>query len=453
MFKEDIYRGLRDDFELSLRSGEESFLCKFMREEKERDIRILIREGMLDISGSKDSDILIQCLQKYLNGILDFMEQSSAYIRKCEEKKELFRLIGIGYLMDIKEDIPAKKTIEQKRDEMTALFEGKNENEIERQKEDLIKAGRMLIRLWDGAQRKDPYIALREEYLDHQLNERTEDEVLAKARSIYRKKYSVRGEVKDILEAKAEMDSPEKLKEIVEQLSCAILITEAKAFLYDAGYPVLRKETKKEFDPDENERTSTDKEKKIARKHDVALDLISSYCDARGISVKGKEAAYTKSCFADMESEEFQDAAENLYYALKEEARTTAYVPLCINEKNGVGLYIIGSENIPEDFYRRKEKAEKNEKKAKWRRICACHYCCLYGYELLKVEDRDDPDRTAEELTIVLSGSICDDFKEAIKTYKIYCSPEGDGFGAYIDKNGEPVKGMDEKFLPYFFTE
>ena len=133
---------------------------------------------------------------------------------------------------------------------------------------------------------------------------------------------------------------------------------------------------------------------------------------------------------------------------MREDKRTKAYVPLYINEKNGAGLYIIGSEHIPEAFYRKREGKGTDRNKAINRRRYSCHYCCLYVDYLLN--DGDDEDY--KSLTLILDGDICDDFEEAIKTYIPYLTG-GSGYEAYAEINEEPVEDLDKKFLPYFFTE
>ena len=466
MFKEDFYCELRKDFERSERNGEEPFLCSFLRKEKERDIRILIRTDRLKINDSQDTDSLVGNLRNFLEDMLYFMAKDLTRISKCKAKEKLFRLVDIE--KDVREiggRSGLKKAIERKIEKTDTLFEKMDENELERQKENLIKAGKLIIGLWDDAKREDPYIALREEYLDYRLGERTKEEVLEKTRSIdssYRKKYAAEEfeeKVGKIIRGKAEISNLEELEETVTQLSSAVLKAEAKAFLYDAGFPLQPRTTKKgtelsgeeEIDRSIGEETDADRETKTARRQDRTMDLVSDYCDRHGISAKGKGMIHTESGSADIDSKEFRDTAEKLYHALRKDNRTTAYVPLCIDEKNGAGIYIIGSEFIPNTSYRGKKWA--HEAKG-W----SCLYCCLHGSDLDKINKEDEKDKrdkkdkrdeVDEQLTIYLHVEICEDIEEAIRIFAGY----RDEYGIYWDYNEKPVQDVDERFLPYFYSE
>ena len=129
MFKEDFYCELRTDFERSERNGDEPFLCAFLRREKERDIRILIRTDRLKVDDSQDTDSLVGNLRNFLEDMLYFMAKDLTRISKCKAKEELFRLVDIE--KDVREiggRSGLKKAIERKIEKTDTLFEKMDEN-------------------------------------------------------------------------------------------------------------------------------------------------------------------------------------------------------------------------------------------------------------------------------------------------------------------------------------
>lgn len=518
MFREDFYRMLRDDFELwefSVGEGKERLplLVGFMEKEKEENIRILVRENRLKIAGAKEANELAPYLKTGFLELLDFMEEQQMRIGKCGEKEELLRFMGIRGDISFKD---LKKAIGQRRRRVETYFEEeRTKEELELQKENLDRAGRIVAGLWDETIKDDPYIALRTVYLDYQLQERTGEELLEKARSIYQRKYIIDEEkVRKLLTAERDADSLEELEAAVEQLRVAILKAEAKAFLYDAGFPMQnrdkrgkkkedsrkKKKVKRKRRIEENycldgdfyeeagdvcveedeppeKLTGAEKEKSMSRRQDRTMNLIG-YCMDQGIPFDELNAGKAAGASTDLDSAEFQEGAEQLFYSLRRNKRKRAFVPLYIDGKTGAGIYIMGRELIPQEAYdnwkqdyreryeKGKLKFSKEELEKRIKTITkdrCCHYCYVNWGELSEVYwdqdlqgyyvDGKEQGREDWYRGLIMRIWLCTSIRGAVVCCKKGQDPENlemDSYNAYRELNESLIEGVEKKYWNYF---
>lgn len=428
MFSKDFYRKLRDDFDRGESVGGEPVLIGFLREEKERDIRIMGRQTCLRLTRAEDPDTLRECLTEVLN----IIEQKPAIFKGRPEMEGRVRI-----LLGLENGAPLKKAIEKKKEEIDGFSVKQDMDGLNSQKGFFIEAGKLLAALTgrENARRENPYISLRREYLDNKLGDRTRDDVLKKCRSIYTTKYRVADKkIRDVLRGKAEPADDDMLEEAVEMLSESILREEARAFLYDAGFPLPDREIpdSEERDPTRRGKSGSEKEKSIARKKDRVMNLID-YCSVRGLF---DEKDTRTGGNADIHSAEFMQATDRLWRAMrKEEDYTAALVPLYIDAGSGAGICIIGREwaDIPRGFG---------------------NYSCYFAVMNPDLMDEPaDPEEAADlrnenAVSMQYKVTVCKDAAAAVYEYE---RMNESYFDFYRQLNGiSLMDGLDQAYRRYF---
>lgn len=413
MFKDKMYRELRDGLELYERARQdetrnprekiqkESILCEFLRNEKDGDIRLVIRRHRLALKEAEETG------------------SASEYKRELEWYREAVR-----------EHLESNPKI-------MAEFKYQSIACCDLAQIDELATTVLAIRKESG--RKDPYIALQETYLDYRLGELEEQAVLEKARDVFgaNRKYRVRNRYKEILKSGGSV-SEAGLQEvdielIAEELSEAILVAQAKAFLYDAGYP---------YDTGNDDETVA--VKNTGRRKDQVMDLVDLYFEKRGSAAMDKGIALSGGQNVDYRSSEFKKQCLSVYDVLQEEGRDDVCLPLYIDVNTGAGIYIIGRERFDEEFLRDSKRRWQKKGKDGWEKLI-CHFCCLYWGEI-RQDELVDVD-AGFPVTILVDQAHGNDIEAVIDEYQVGLEQN---FGTFREINNEFPKGLNKRYRMFF---
>ena len=363
MFKDKMYQELRDDLEICERHrldekrdireeiATESILCSFLRKEKETDIRLVLKRHRLAIKEAKKQENKKEYereIDKYCKDVFEYLEQNS------KQFKQEFD----WYCKDILGEIETH----QRFDEIDKLAE-------------------KILEVRKDTSRKDSYVALQEAYLDYQLGKIDNQDMLKKAREVFtsNRKYQVTRECKEVLKdshGMLDVRNGLDIAMIVKELLMAVLVAQAKAFLYDAGYPSFdkRKDKTIETDVDNNDTTMASVKNK-GRRQDQVIDLVELYLRKKGRNVF-REETDLQSQTSDYRSEEFKKRCLFIYDTIQEEGRDDVCIPMYINQNTGAGIYIIGKKWFDNTFLRNSKKMWEKSGNKGWDGL-VCHFCSL----------------------------------------------------------------------------
>ena len=413
MFKDEMYQELRSGLELYVRARldetrdpwekiqKESILCEFLRNEKDGDICLVIRRHRLALKEAEKTGI------------------ESKYERELE-----------GYRKSVLEHL-------KRNPKLMAEFKGQSIDCRELAQIDELAT---MLAARKESRRKDPYIALQETYLDYRLGKLEEQAVLEKAREVFgaNRKYRVRKWCKEILKSGCSVSEAGLqgvgVELIAEELSEAILVAQAKAFLYDAGYP---------YDTRKDDETVT--VKNTGRRKDQVMDLVDLYFEKRGSTTMDKGIALSGGQKADYRSSEFKEQCLSVYDVLQEEGRDDVCLPLYIDVNTGAGIYIVGKKRFHNDFLIDSGRKWLEEGKEGWEKFI-CHFCCLYWGDIRKWEDL----YAGFPVTIMVDGAYGNDIKAVIDEYKAGLKSHFDTFKAI---NNYCPEGLDERYWMFFKEE
>jgi len=214
-------------------------------------------------------------------------------------------------------------------------------------------------------------------------------------------------------EAPAEQLAPREWKALREELLKRALEIEAKAFLYDAGFP------------------ASDQGRTIPpRKKDRLLDMLDAYCGERRLSLQGT-ASRAGTPAEDQEDEAWKQRFDEFYRELKRSGNTGVLLPVRVDPRAGVGLYIIGKK-----YYRGAP--------AVYRSIRGS--CC---YAFFYLEDLP-PEEDGPALIYRADGEAQDypNLDEALCWYAEKCRENE--FRFFREANGAAPKSCPEAFRDFF---
>ena len=413
MFKDKMYRELREGLELYERARQdetrdprekiqkEAILCEFLRNEKERDIRLAIkryRVALKEIEKKGSAREYKRELEGYKRAVLNYLEQNLKIAKEFQFEEETFHELA-----------------------------------------EIDDVATRILELRKETGRKDPYIALQESYLDYQLGVLEEQTVYENAKEIFgaNRKYRVRKEYKEMLKGSGTVSKGclqgLNIGLLVDELSVAILVAQAKALLYDAGYP---------YDTGKNDEERIIKN--AGRRRDQVMDLVDLYFERRGCTAMDGDTALLNGSGSDYRSTEFKKHCLAVYDSLQEDGREDICLPLYIDRNTGAGIYIIGRKCFDEAFLRDSKRSWQKAGKEGWEEL-TYHFCCLYWGEIRQDELVDV--YAGFPVTILVDQVYGNDIDAVIEEYQFgleqnYC--------AFKEINNEFPMGLDKRYRMYF---
>lgn len=440
MFKDTMYRELREELsfyeeqDFSFRAGKRPILCEFLKREKEKDIGLRIRMrriAMKEAARGRDKAGLMREFSLYRKQLFDYLEQNPKFFKVCKEKERLMELLHIS------DDTSLRKALEESRSSSLAV----------RRVETLDELGSLILESVPKGKRTDPYFVLQEVYLDYRLGKESALSVFEKARKLYgmNRKYHVSNETKKCLKGNI-MDGD--LKVIVEDLSEAILVAQAKAFLYDAGYALFCPNGSRKEDVDQEDSLGTEVHvlgKSTGRRQDHMMELVDLYWTEKGCRTLG--GGFAGSQAMDYTSEKFKESCMAVYEILQGEGRSNVFLPLTVDPASGAGVYILGVENISEDSLEDGEDNWSISGKKGWHDF-KCHFCTVEWTEI--TNEPEDGVRVS-----LLINACGNDIDMAIETYRNNMDNPEDRkelFSVYQGINNTLPEGIDKQFYSYFKT-
>ena len=279
------------------------------------------------------------------------------------------------------------------------------------------------------------------------------------------RKNSIAKDVKDLVkkivaeEVCADGLSENEMKLLKDALQTGILIAQAKAFLYDAGYPVENKK-------------NTDKDKLVVngikRRQDVILELAERYLIKKGNN------AFANGSAAELGSKQFKEQSLKLFDSIQREKCNKIFLPLYIDRNTGAGIYILGVKCLSEDVLvegarrcveaerrcveaerkcaeAKRKCAEAKRKCAEDKRKCAeakrknwnkfnCHFTYIRWEEIIIGGYMKN--------SISLYVQACgNDLDEAIDFFEY---EQEQSYEVFSDVNEELIDGVEDKYRVYF---
>ena len=187
------------------------------------------------------------------------------------------------------------------------------------------------------------------------------------------RKNSIAKDVKDLVkkivaeEVCADGLSENEMKLLKDALQTGILIAQAKAFLYDAGYPVENKK-------------NTDKDKLVVngikRRQDVILELAERYLIKKGNN------AFANGSAAELGSKQFKEQSLKLFDSIQREKCNKIFLPLYIDRNTGAGIYILGVKCLSEDVLVEGARRCSEAKRKNWNKF-NCHFTYIRWEEII----------------------------------------------------------------------
>ena len=426
-----MYRELRDELELYERArrettwkkrsekSEEAVLCKFYRNEKESDIRLRIRLLKLE-AHSADRDVKERKQQLYRKEILDFLKEKGSDFEKIKDAKKLCYLLSGNEQLTVKE----------------AAIYGSKFSGLRRLK-DLDEASDIILQSYEDSKRNDSYILMKQSYLDYRLGNSDRRDYFKTAEIICKnRKFPICKDAKKlikeiVLEKKSvNLLSEEEMGLLTEELLAAILVAQARAFLYDAGYAL---------DSKGDEATEKYAVKTAKRRQDHMLDLVDIYWKKAGRSTRND----SDDLVADCDSDEFKEHCLAIFEKLQNEKNDTICLPLCIDPWTGTGLFIMGINHLDEKALT--EWCEYMERDEDDWECFHCHFTCIY-WEDLFMQDFESIDFNGG---VQIFG---DDIYQAVEAFceMIVNDKYAQGYEMYRGMNGDYPGKFAEKFKRYF---
>lgn len=410
MFKDKMYRDLRDGLEIYERMRRDttknprekiqntSILCEFLRMEKEGDVRLAIRRcrlALIEAEKTGDASEYQYEIERYKKTVREYLEQNPKLAEELAYRREDFR---------------------------------------EKEQIDALATKILMIRKDVG--RKDPFITLQLAYLDYRLGVLDKQATMQKAREVFcaNRKYRVRNVYKEILKSNESISEGGlqglSIEQLVEELADAILVAQAKAFLYDAGYSydaVTLKNT--------------------GRRRDQVMDLVDLYFEKNGnrsMALSGTLSGVQKE---DYRSDAFKKRCLFVHAALQKENRDDVCLPLYIDENTGAGIYILGKQRLGQEILIQSRKEWIERGKEGWEEL-ACHFCYLYWGEIRQDEVTDIV--SGFPVAILIDQVHGNDIEAVIREYQMSLEQN---YGAFKEINCEFPTGMDERYRVYFDEE
>ena len=349
MFIDKYREELRENFIYYTIEGkvQDSFLCKFYRAEFEEDYRLRLRLWKIELKNKN----IVHDIQSYYNDMLEYVRESVA-VRNHKNSSKLFELLELDCSKGIEKAVNSKL---RARDSIAYPS--------------LCDAIELAIAIENNhrvsVKKDNPYILIREAYIDYELGEKKISEVLdiilEKFTSLKVDKKSGKTLRKMLPKIKVSPETAKKLEKtsairvskveleaIVKELQDAYLVVKANEFLYNVG-------------------CSPKKDAKKGRKKDPSLKMVSAFLDSRGISLDGNSFSTNSGNGHNVESKEFQLKCDSLYRKLEQEKKEDVCLPLHI-DPSGVGIYILGRNKISFS-----EIVDKNPAK----QDSCCYFVCL----------------------------------------------------------------------------
>lgn len=216
------------------------------------------------------------------------------------------------------------------------------------------------------------------------------------------------------------------LYDLTEQMLQTVIKTDAAAWLYDAGYPVIveRKGERIPVRP---------------RKIDHTMELIDEFYRERG-------KAFDSRPNTEFSLTESENDINRLFELLdKDKKRAKVVVPITIDAATGAGLYIVGTECFRNCS--RKFRAYKEEHSCCYNVIIPTEYRDFGGSGIFYQMDDN------EELQIYESGRLDEAYTYFSAIIDLASEEEGYAYFLYQDINSDPPEGCPEAYLKYFIEE
>ncbi len=423
MFKEQMYRDLREDLELYERwrrsekkdipnpQAKEAILCRFLRQEKEADMGLVIRRHRLALANTEqkeDPEEYYQRADLYRTRVVEYLKRNPKILKTPDEKYSFEVLAG-----------KTGTAIE----EIVLLTE---------------KLAQSILLFCEGKGRKNAYVAVREVYLDYQIGQCSLQQVLDRLREVYNRQYVVCEEYKKVLKSKRSVSEGGlrgiRVDMLVEELLTAILVMQAKAVLYDAGFPYEHKERTKDGIVQESAEQIDYKDN--GRRRDSALDLVSLYVEAKGNSFYKEGMSAGNRQTAGSFDDDFKLHCMKTFQILQNEKRDKVCLPLYVENKTGSGIYIVGKKLLDAIELKKAER-----KKSDWKQLY-CHFCYLYNLEI-----KEEGEYSGFSVLISTEYICGDDIDSVIREFQ---DARMEKYGAFQEQNGAFPEGLDEKYKLFF---
>lgn len=244
------------------------------------------------------------------------------------------------------------------------------------------------------------------------------------------RKNSIAKDVKDLVkkivaeEVCADGLSENEMKLLKDALQTGILIAQAKAFLYDAGYPVENKK-------------NTDKDKLVVngikRRQDVILELAERYLIKKGNN------AFANGSAAELGSKQFKEQSLKLFDSIQREKCNKIFLPLYIDRNTGAGIYILGVKCLSEDVLVEGARRCSEAKRKNWNKF-NCHFTYIRWEEIIIGGYMKN--------SISLYVQACgNDLDEAIDFFEY---EQEQSYEVFSDVNEELIDGVEDKYRVYF---
>ena len=229
--------------------------------------------------------------------------------------------------------------------------------------------------------------------------------------------------VKKVIAGEINVDnfSEKEMELLKDTLQTGILIAQAKAFLYDAGYPVENKKNKS----DENASEPVGYVNK--RRQDSILELVDLYLMRKG------GGTFTSGASHELKSEEFKNQCLKTFSVLQAQKCDSIFLPLYIDSNTGSGIYIVGVNCLGESTL---VESSRKWKRDGWKRF-KCHFTYI-GWLGIDME---------EESISLYKQAFGDDLDRAIDFFE--AEQEG-SYAVFSDLNGKYISGLENKYMEYF---
>ncbi len=326
MFVDEYRKKLCDNFIKYKGREKDSFLCRFYREEHEEDYRLKLRIWKLELQETGE----IYDLHPYYINMLEYVRES-VNVRTDKDNVKLFELLGLDCSKGIEKAVNGKL---------------KTADIVDRAC--IYKAIELAIAIENNhtvtVKKDNPYVLLKETYMDCKFGEKTVNDVLAVIREKFTSaatdeksgkvtfkvlpKYKVSDETGIKLgDASNGKLSDKDLEAMVEELLDSYLVVKAKDALYNMG-------------------CSPNKDPKKGRKADLSLKMVSAFFDECNIRFDSNSFTPKESYSIDVKSKEFRSKCVDMNLKLQAEKNQDVVLPLHM-DLSGVGIYIIGRSKIP----------------------------------------------------------------------------------------------------------
>lgn len=471
MFKEEFYLAVRKDFQYQVTKSN-SFLCQYLKKEKESDVRISLKRNALECRDTPEER------RAFAKVMAEALLTDTRLQKLYAELGAVFVKLGLDFGTD---EVSKKKNQTARiRTALRCFLEKMNDpdqTDIPTLATLQYVTRGILEKIPDTSQRKDLYIVLLNAYLDYQmqylskqrylrelllllgsktklqLSGQSRETILALGKSLggetffegVRKDQDKCQKLFELLDSnqsdgeQCDLIDDEEIRRITEEILDFILQLDARTFLYDIGYPVNSGgRTKEDADQVDGEfEWNGDETQGVSRKKDRTMDMLSDYCEKNNIHFHQQEGVNFE---RKLDDPEYREACERLFEQLKKEGQDKVFIPLEIDPASGAGVYIIGRKNYPVEFKKRRKMEE----------ACCCRCLVFESVSMDKdAEDREIVNLVMSEMSLrdddgTLEGAVRE-FKGRVENCNV--------FSGYHDTNEQIPKDCHEYFRIYFDTE